>query len=981
MRAGENTRERASGESGAVLVLFAVFMSVAILFMAFVIDAGNWFEHKRHLQLQADAAAFAAAGRFEYPCTPEVEKTIYGIAGEYGGASTVTAPVGKSWPAIEPLYNTQVGRTTQANIHELINSKTYFGQHTADNTVEKAPCNPEASMIDVKLTETNLPWFFKALDVPRINAHARVSIVQQKFATAVEPVIESEPKEVRVFYVNDNPDGSDSSYNDELLATGLLTNIGSNEEKGTIKWTDASAPVGVNVTKPHIGVRIALAGKIGALTGTGNEGVSVCTHEYVECFDEDSGVVPPLLNISGYSAEGKGKSEPLTPVAHKVALSTEGANTCNDGYFHNFPGSKVVPNCSLTVSAELDYGSTLTKGITITPEVAYTQGFTGAKEAVKGEPAFAAPATAGKPWVDTGVLVPSVYYANDGSSEINIVVKCKKEAGSPCEKSSKTEETATIKDVQRTYSAGPDGSNRIVDAKVFEPAGSKPVPGEKDAEAFELCETADANKCEHKLAVTIELKGSLEDAAKYFNKEGQPIPPFHIVSGDNDQENDDQFAIACPPTTSTAGIEALYDNALEFGCKGKYTVNTHGGSCTSEKSTQETIEKEEATQKKAREEEEAGRKTRETTEATERSKWLAEESEPKLTKAQRETKEKEESKSHWERLEGEGKVTKAQREAKEKTKVQLEKEEKEGKITRAQRETKEREAETKALWERQEGEARITKAQREAKEVTKAQLEKEEKEFKLTKAQRVAKEAAQAAARKSAEEAETKAREKRIKEEQATKEAKEKQEGAIHECVGLVSTAGVFPNEQTDTANFQHYFAARIEGHPNGTHYYCPNKWVNNNEGGIPIIPSNDSRLIQFFVVPFTVTDFERKNEVSPLVAVETFATFYVTGWGWNNYEAAQGKKEWNPAERRDECSEKLFRALPKAEKEELENETIPLTQREQKEKEKGFDDDTEQPREIVGHLIKYVNALDEAGGTVACKLEGPETCEAALTE
>jgi hypothetical protein len=59
----------------------------------------------------------------------------------------------------------------------------------------------------------------------------------------------------------------------------------------------------------------------------------------------------------------------------------------------------------------------------------------------------------------------------------------------------------------------------------------------------------------------------------------------------------------------------------------------------------------------------------------------------------------------------------------------------------------------------------------------------------------------------------------------------------------------------------------------------------------------------------------------------------------------------------------------------------MPLRQREQKEKEKGFDDNTEQPREILGHLVKYVNVLGEGSGAVACKQESYETCEAKLTE
>ena len=41
--------------------MFVVFLPVLLLFVTFVIDVGNWFEHKRHLQLQADAAALAGA--------------------------------------------------------------------------------------------------------------------------------------------------------------------------------------------------------------------------------------------------------------------------------------------------------------------------------------------------------------------------------------------------------------------------------------------------------------------------------------------------------------------------------------------------------------------------------------------------------------------------------------------------------------------------------------------------------------------------------------------------------------------------------------------------------------------------------------------------------------------------------------------------------------------------------------------------------
>ncbi len=351
---------------------------------------------------------------------------------------------------------------------------------------------------------------------------------------------------------------------------------------------------------------------------------------------------------------------------------------------------------------------------------------------------------------------------------------------------------------------------------MFEPA----APGEPDANAFEVCEPADEEKCTHNVAATIKLSGSLQDAKKFLTAENQPISPFHVLYADNDQENDDQFVMTCPPTINPVNAAVPWEQALERGCEGQYNVNAKGpsGTCASEK------------------------------------------------------------------------------------------------------------------------------------------------------------------------------------------------ELGNHECVGLVATdesktnfKGATEGKRAEelTVAFQSSVAHRVENGVNGTKFECPNKWQNDNGGGVPIIKANDSRLVQFFVVPFTVTDFERKGEVSPLVPITNFATFYVTGWGAGNVNAGQGSGVfWNPKERRDGCSEKLFNKpsgswhifnkegkeesvgpLTAAERTELENEAIPLKTREQKEKEKGFDDDVEQPREVVGHLIKYVNVLGEGSGNVTCKQESFETCEEHLTE
>ena len=51
-------------ERGSVLLFVIGFLPIAFAVAAFVIDVGNGAEHRRHLQLQADAGALAAAQDF-----------------------------------------------------------------------------------------------------------------------------------------------------------------------------------------------------------------------------------------------------------------------------------------------------------------------------------------------------------------------------------------------------------------------------------------------------------------------------------------------------------------------------------------------------------------------------------------------------------------------------------------------------------------------------------------------------------------------------------------------------------------------------------------------------------------------------------------------------------------------------------------------------------------------------------------------------
>ena len=93
---------RVSEEQGGVLVLFGLMLPVLLLVLALVLDVGNWFVHKRHLQMQADAAALAGGGHFGdcFSSDPSVsgnaDTTIESAATQYAGNGS-------------SLYNLQIG--------------------------------------------------------------------------------------------------------------------------------------------------------------------------------------------------------------------------------------------------------------------------------------------------------------------------------------------------------------------------------------------------------------------------------------------------------------------------------------------------------------------------------------------------------------------------------------------------------------------------------------------------------------------------------------------------------------------------------------------------------------------------------------------------------------------------------------------------------------------------------------------------------
>jgi hypothetical protein len=305
----------ASSESGGVLVLVAITLPVIIMLASFVIDVGNWYEHKRHLQLQVDSAALAGGGL--YAAMPCSNANISAEARKYAGPAATGGGT----------YNAQVGSTPTANLHVLINSTNYYNQGGSDNSAG-TPCS--TGFVDVKATETDAPWFLKVASLvglanPTINAHARVSLKTETTGGGFLPISlpVSDPKLGQVTFVNEATNA--------VLATAPLTRNGA--ANGTAVWDNSTQPitlpVGVGVS--NIGVNVALSGSNSV----------TCGAALVQCYAGINfvrGYVPQTTAPNG--------TQPNPPVLREVTLTP---GTCANAYFTS-------TSCTIGVSAQVDIG-------------------------------------------------------------------------------------------------------------------------------------------------------------------------------------------------------------------------------------------------------------------------------------------------------------------------------------------------------------------------------------------------------------------------------------------------------------------------------------------------------------------------------------------------------------------------------------------------------------------------------------------------
>lgn len=475
-----------------MLITLVLWLPLMVLMASFVLDVANWFVHKRHLQMQADAAALAGAREWAQPACDWTR--IEATAHNYGG----------------DVWNSQIGGTPAEKIHMRLNSATYHNQASpVDGTVGAPGC--ESAMVDVKLTETDLPWFLKAAQfVPFINAHARVSIVQAETLSGALPVGVPDPRpaRARVTFIDE--------ATGQVLGERNLTRIG---DPDSPIWDNSGDPLHFTVNRARIGVRVALSST--------SSGPFACGDPLVECFDSQS--ANGLLHIRGWSAAGT-VTPANNPIARDVRLL---AGTCTGAYF-----SSAAAQCLTGVDAKIDFGTldpVGALGARVSASVGGNQTYTLTYDPVTTR------------W-RSSVQIPVAAAAGPVSVNLNWEKRKGTSGGLTCTNGNNTPCKGTFTGVQRIFAGSAARSGPIKNMRVFEI--TDPV---LNANSFQSCAT-----CAHDLVVELQLTPSLATASSINDP---PVILRLTGSGSLTQ------ALDCDPTKNRL------EDEIATGCTPSYTKN------------------------------------------------------------------------------------------------------------------------------------------------------------------------------------------------------------------------------------------------------------------------------------------------------------------------------------------------------------------------------------------------------------------------
>ena len=330
---------RLRGERGGILVLSAVAIPVFLLLTALVVDAGNWFTHKRQLQNKADAGALAAG--------VEYISQLNNCVSAPGPTGTAITDVAKNFAGTTEAipgskYNTTINEPTRLTIRVNATTATAAdwsdgGSPCADHTTGDS-ISAGGMWTDVKARETNIGTLMGGfgLDLLSVEAQARVEVKQLKGIRHGGLPLVNETGDyvdcVWAEFVNTRT-GATSG----ILAGGVSNPIALTADSTTPRHWTADVPAGIDITsnRDDIGVQYWMGAKT---SGSCNFSTSL------------KGIVPdgPINWINVYDDDSPGADQ--APLLHHFQVQPGSCGPSRVSFINS------TASCTLTFTAEVDKG-------------------------------------------------------------------------------------------------------------------------------------------------------------------------------------------------------------------------------------------------------------------------------------------------------------------------------------------------------------------------------------------------------------------------------------------------------------------------------------------------------------------------------------------------------------------------------------------------------------------------------------------------
>jgi hypothetical protein len=373
-------RGRSGAESGQVVVVFALLIPLFFALGAIVLDIGNWYVHKRHLQTQVDAAVLASAPSFagcfndQATANTSIANTALGYAGDtLRDATTVNQQLAEPNDVRIVLNADRYWQTTDG----VTSPATGYGLDWGGNNPAKKPCT--TSSLDAKATDERVRPLWGLIPLtPSPKAHAKVEIHRVREENGMLPlaVPEIDPNFVYAIFVDfaktgaqtplkvqcleKNPTygGSSFLYSAWVTATASSTNCptATNNNRAVSIHPDSSYSDGTGVV-----ILVSKSTTAPSMSGTLNQICGQTPTDLVQCYagtggDYDGAATGQGLGFVHSFDTGGGSA--AAPLIRDVTL---GGMVCTGGISPSNQSSPYFINddndCTVGVTAQVDFGT------------------------------------------------------------------------------------------------------------------------------------------------------------------------------------------------------------------------------------------------------------------------------------------------------------------------------------------------------------------------------------------------------------------------------------------------------------------------------------------------------------------------------------------------------------------------------------------------------------------------------------------------